>query len=508
MSSKLINDQISENQSEQNASGSDPSGRELHGADISNDSLGRQSREENKMGVMPENRLLISMAWPMMLSMLVQALYNVVDTMFVSRITTSEKVYDSAGNFVSAGTDAISALGFAFPIQMIIISLAVGTGVGVNALLSRALGEKNQKVVDKTAANAIFLMFMSYLISLFIGIFLSHVLIKGQGAFGRQLEYGTTYLTIVCCFSIMVYMEIMLERLLQATGRTFLSMIPQVTGAVINCIMDPMLIFGIGPFPEMGVAGAAVATVFGQMAATIIGLNFNLKKNPDINFRWKYLKPDLGIIKRIYTVGLPAIIMQGIGSIMNFGMNSVIHSLNQNAVAVFTVYYKLQSFFFMPTFGLSNAMVPIVAYNFGARKKNRMLKTLKLAELYGFLMLFLGFLCFEIIPDKLLMIFDTGDSSLITIGVPALRVIGIHYLIAWFSIITINFLQALGNGIYSMTVSICRQLAVLLPAAYILGRIGGINMLWWSFPIAEVISASLTFIFFRHMKRTVVDKIK
>lgn len=459
------------------------------------------------MGTMPVGKLLVTMSLPLIISNFVQALYNVVDSIFVSRITTDELIYDEAGELISAGTDAISALGLAFPIQLIIIALAIGTSVGVSSLLSRSLGEKDNETADKTAAHGIFLMACSYLVSLSIGLFFARALIAGQGATGRQLEYGTTYLRIICCCSIGVYMEIMLERLLQSTGRSNLSMIPQMTGAVINCIMDPILIFGLFGFPKLGVAGAAFATVFGQVVATCLGIYLNVKKNPEIHLTLRHFRPEMRIIKGIYSVGLPAIVMQSIGSVMNFGMNAILLGLNRNAVAVFTVYYKLQSFFFMPIFGLNSSLVPIIAYNYGARSRARLKKAYRLSLIMGFFLLFVGFICFELIPGPLLKIFDTGDDSLMALGVPALRIIGIHYLIAWYCILTGAVFQALGNGIYSLLVSLLRQLIALMPAAYILGRIGGMDLVWWSFPIAEIVSLATNLYFYYRINRDVISKI-
>ena len=456
---------------------------------------------------MPVGKLLITMSLPLIISYFVQALYNVVDSVFVSRITTDELIYDEAGELISAGTDAISALGLAFPIQLVIIALAVGTSVGVSSLLSRSLGEKDQETADKTAAHGLFLMACSYLVSLSIGLFFAKALIAGQGATGRQLEYGTTYLRIICCCSIGVYMEIMLERLLQSTGRSHLSMIPQTAGAVINCIMDPILIFGLFGMPKLGVAGAAFATVFGQFAATCIGIYLNVKKNPEIHLTLRHFRPEMRIVKGIYSVGLPAIVMQSIGSVMNFGMNAILLDINRNAVAVFTVYYKLQSFFFMPIFGLNSSLVPIIAYNYGARHKARLKKAFRLSLALGFFLLFIGFLSFEIIPKQLLQIFDTGDDSLIALGVPALRIIAIHYLLAWYCILAGSVFQALGNGVYSLVVSLMRQLAALLPAAFILGRIGGLPLVWWSFPIAEMVSLMTTAFYYYRINKNVISKM-
>lgn len=466
-----------------------------------------EETRENKMGVMPVNRLLISMALPMMISMLVQALYNVVDSMFVARITTNEQVFDSAGNLITAGTDAISALGLAFPVQMLLVAVGTGTGVGVNAIVSKALGEKNQKRADKAATHGVFLAVCSYLIFLFIGIFLAGAIIRGQGATGRTLEYGTTYLTIICTCSIGFYIQLMFERLLQSTGRTIYTMFTQGTGAIVNIILDPILIFGYFGLPKMGVAGAAIATVLGQWVAGVLAVILNKTKNPDLHVGFRGFKPEMKMIGRIYSVGLPSIIMQAVGSVMNFGMNTIITGINAAGVAVFTVYYKLQSFFFMPIFGMNNGMIPIVAYNYGAQRRNRLIKTVKLSMLYAFLLMSMGFAAFQLIPDKLLLLFDTGDPSLLAIGVPALRIIAWHYLIAWFCIIAGSMFQALGNGVYSLVVSVARQLVILLPAAYILGRIGGLDSIWWAFPLAELMSGAVSLFFTFRINRKIIRNI-
>ena len=463
--------------------------------------------KENKMGTMPVNRLMLSMAVPLMLSNLVQALYNIVDSIFVSRITTDEIVLDAAGQPVSAGTDAISALGLAFPVQIIIIAICMGTSIGVGSLLSRSLGEGNRKKVNNVALHGIVLMLISYVFSLLMGVFFSRALIAGQGATGRTLEYGSTYLRIICCLCIGVYMEITFERLLQSTGRTLLAMIPQLTGALTNVIMDPILIFGLLGAPKLGVAGAAYATVFGQIIATVLGIILNVKYNPDLNLNPSGFHFDTGLVKDIYVVGGPAIALQAVGSVMNYGMNYILMGLDQAAVAVFTIYYKLQSFFFMPIFGLNNSVIAIVAYNFGAKNRTRMKEAHRVALKYGFCILFLGFLAFELVPDRLISIFNTGDASLVTIGMPALRVIGLTYLLAWYCIITGGVFQAVGNGVYSMIVSLSRQLLALLPAAWLFARIGGLRLVWWSFPVAEVVSLIITVYFYRRIDRDVISKV-
>ncbi len=454
--------------------------------------------KENKMGIVPIPRLLTGMAFPMVISMLVQACYNVVDSIFVARIKDDVVVSGSAG------TAALNAVGMAFPVQMLLIAFATGTCVGVNAVLSKALGEKDQKTADQTANNGIFLAGCNFILFLIIGVFFSGFLIRMQGGEGLVLTYGTQYLTIVCACSFGIYTQFIFERLLQATGRTFYSMITQMTGAVINIVLDPIFIFGLFGMPEMKVAGAALATVIGQICAAILAIIINVRKNTDIHVNLKGFRPNLRIIARVYQVGFPSIVMQAIGSVMTSSMNRILSGLNTDSVAVFTVYFKLQSLFFMPVFGLNNGMVPILAYNYGARKRKRMVQTIKLSMAYAFLFMLVGFILFEIIPETLLRIFDTGDPSLIILGVPALRIIGFHFLAAWFCIISGTVFQALGNGIYSLIVSVARQLVVLIPVAYVLSKIGGLDLIWWAFPIAEVISLCVSaYLLFRIYRKII-----
>ena len=451
-----------------------------------------QNIQENKMGVMPVNKLLLNMSLPMMLSMLVQALYNIVDSIFVSRVSEN----------------ALTAVSLAFPIQTLMIALGTGTGVGINALLAKQLGEKNYKQVNKTAMNGSFLAVLCYLVFLIIGIvavrpfYASQV--KAEDA--EILVMGVEYLYIVCIGSFGLYAQLIGEKLLQATGLTVYSMISQVFGAVTNIILDPILIFGLCGMPKMGVAGAALATVIGQIIGGAFSIYFNIRKNHEITFSIKGFRPDGGTIGRIYKVGLPSIIMQSIGSIMTYGMNLILIGFSSTAAAVFGVYFKLQSFFFMPVFGLNNGMVPIVAFNYGAGKRKRLVKTIKLSMGYAFLLLFLGFLVFECAPATLLGLFDASED-MITIGVPALRTIGIHFLVAWYCIIAGSVFQALGNGVYSLVVSVARQLVVLLPAAYILAKLGGLHAVWWSFPIAEIMSFMVSTFFLIAIYRKVISKI-
>ncbi len=445
---------------------------------------------ENKMGVMPVNRLLISMSLPMMISMLVQALYNIVDSVFVSRIDEN----------------ALTAVSLAFPLQTLMIALGTGTGVGVNALLSKSLGEKDYDKANKAAVNGVFLSAVSYVLFLLVGLFAVGPFYHTQTTDAAITAYGKQYLTIVCCFSFGMYTQFIFERLLQSTGKTIYTMITQGTGAIINIILDPILIFGLFGLPKMGVAGAAAATVIGQVLAGIFAIIVNHKKNTEIELRFKGFKPDKRTIGQIYIVGVPSIIMQAIGSVMTYGMNRILMGFTSTAAAVFGVYFKLQSFIFMPIFGLNNGMVPIVAYNYGAKNKERLIKTVKLSILYAMGIMCIGFLVFQIFPAQLFSLFDASEQML-TIGVPALRTISVSFLLAGFCIICGSVFQALGNGVYSMLTSLARQLFVLLPVAYLLARTGNVNNVWWSFPIAELVSLTMTVIFLLRINRNIISRI-
>jgi putative MATE family efflux protein len=446
-----------------------------------------QETKENKMGVMPEGRLLLNMSLPMMVSMLVQALYNIVDSIFVAKISE----------------DALTAVSLAFPLQTLLVAIGAGTGVGVNALISRGLGEKRQEKVDAVAVNGIFVYIISYLVVVVFALLAVRPFYRLQTGEGQEniMELGITYLSIVMLFSFGVFAQFIFERMLQATGRTFFTMISQMTGAIINIILDPILIFGLLGAPKLGIAGAAIATVIGQVIASIIAMTYNLKKNTDVHISFRGFRPNGKIIKDIYMIGIPSIIMQSIGSVMTAGMNLILMGMSSTAAAVFGVYFKLQSFFFMPVFGLNNGLIPIISYNYGAKKKSRMLNTLKYGYGIAFFFTFIGFLAFMLIPDKLLGLFNASEAML-AIGVPALRIIAVHFLIAWFCIVTGTLFQAVGNAIYSMFVSVARQLVVLLPAAYILAKIGGLSLIWWSFPIAEIMSMMISLICLRLTMKT------
>lgn len=440
------------------------------------------------MGVMPVNKLLITMALPMIISMLVQAMYNIVDSIFVSRICE----------------DALTAVSLAFPMQNLMIAVASGTGVGMNALLSRSLGEKNQESANAAAKHGIFLALCSYLVFLLFGLIACGFFFRTQTDSTVIIRYGETYLSICCICSIGIFMQMNFERILQATGRTFYSMITQTVGAVINIILDPILIFGMCGMPEMGIAGAAVATVFGQIVASLLAIFFNIRFNTDVSLNFRGFRPQGRIIRQIYSVGIPSILMMSISSVMVYGMNRILLAFTSTATAVFGVYFKLQSFIFMPIFGMNNGMVPIVAYNYGAAKPDRILKTIKLAMTYAEAFMLIGLAAFQLIPDVLLSMFN-ASTDMLAIGEPALRTISWSFLVAGICIICSSTFQALGNGMYSLLVSFARQLVVLLPAAFLLSLTGDVNAVWWSFPIAEVASLTCSLLFLRRMhQRTIV----
>lgn len=446
--------------------------------------------QENKMGVMPVNKLLITMSLPMMISMLVQALYNIVDSVFVSMVSEN----------------ALTAVSMAFPIQTLMIAFAGGTTVGVNALLSRSLGEKEYDRANQAATNGIFLAVVGFAVFFIVGIFASRPFFMSQTKVEEIVVYGTEYLTVCCCASLGMFMQFIFEKLLQSTGKTFYTMITQGAGAIVNLILDPIFIFGYLGVPAMGVAGAAIATVIGQFVAAGLAIFFNFKYNKEIHISFKGFKPNLKLIGIIYQVGLPSIIMQSIGSVMTYGMNRILVTFTETATAVFGVYFKLQSFIFMPVFGLNNGMVPIIAYNYGAGKKDRVIKTMKLSIMYAVSIMLVGLAIMEIFPHILLGFFNASENML-AIGVPALRIICLSFVFAGYCIVTGSVFQALGNGVYSMLVSVARQLLVLLPVAYFLSKLGNVNYVWWSFPIAELMSLAMTTFFLIKINRKIISHI-
>ena len=436
--------------------------------------LAQEIIQENKMGTMPVGKLLANMALPMALSMLVQALYNVVDSIYVSQISDS----------------AVTALSLAFPIQNLQIGFAVGVGVGVNSLLSKSLGERNQEAVNKTAGNGLVMMAIVTALFMLFGIFGVRPYYTMQSDVASTVEGGIAYTRICCLFVAGSFLQILCERLLQSTGRTVYSMITQSAGAIANIVLDPVFIFGWFGLPAMGIAGAAVATVIGQWLGALTGLYFNLRRNPDVQFARKYIRLDREIAGSILTVGVPAMIMNGIGSVMTFGMNQILQGFSETATAVFGIYFKLQSFFFMPVFGLNGATISIVAYNYGARKPERITKVLKLAAGAALTLMLAGLLVFQVYPDILLDMFNPTEAFL-QIGRVCLRTISWSFPIAALGIVLSASFQALGNGVYAAITSLCRQLVVLLPVAYLMSLTGNVNLVWLAFPIAEVFSGAL-----------------
>lgn len=448
--------------------------------------------KENKMGTMPINKLLVNMSLPMIISMLVQALYNVVDSIFVSQISEN----------------ALSAVSLAFPVQNFMVAFGVGTGVGINALLSRSLGEKNFEEANKAANNGIFLAVLSYLLFLIIGILFSKSFFEWQTDIKEIVDGGYTYLIICTTCSFGLYGQLVFEKLMQSTGKTLYSMMTQLVGAIINIILDPILIFGLFGFPKMGISGAAIATVIGQTSGMSLGIYLNNTKNKEIKVKIKGFRPDLKTIRDIYSVGVPSIIMASIGSVMTFCINKIILVFTSTATAVFGVYFKLQSFIFMPVFGINNGMVPIISYNYGAKNEERLMKTVKISITYAIAIMIIGLGIFQIFPKQLLGLFNASEE-MITIGVPALRTISLSFLFAGYCIVVGSMFQALGNGIMSLIISVGRQLVVLLPVAYLLSKTNNLNLVWWAFPIAELASVFLSFIGFKYVyKKEILPLVK
>lgn len=449
--------------------------------------MNEETPRENRMGTEHIPSLLMKMALPMMLSMLVQALYNVVDSIFVAKISE----------------DALTALSVAFPLQNLMIAFATGLGVGINSLLSRALGEKDQKKADAAAGNGLFLELCAALLFVFIGFVLGPSFVRSQTSSAIVADHGITYVRICIGMGAFCFIAIFYERMLQATGKTHLAMIGQLVGALINIIFDPILIFGLLGFPKLGVAGAAIATVFGQFCGAMVALAIHQKKNREIRITLSGLRPRSFTVRTILSVGVPSIIMGSIGSVMTYCVNRILDGFSSTAVAVFGVYFKLQSFFFMPVFGLNNAMVPLIAYNYGARRPARMKQTIRWAIIYACSIMAVGLLLMQLMPDVFLRLFDASDDML-RIGVPALRTISLAFVGAGYAIVLSSTFQALGKGLYSMFVSIARQLVVLVPVAWLLSRTGQLSAVWWAFPIAELMSALVSTLFFFHLKKTLL----
>ncbi len=441
-------------------------------------------RQENKMGVMPIPKLLITMSLPMIISMLVQALYNIVDSIFVAQLNEA----------------ALTAVSLAFPVQNLMIAVAAGTGVGINALLSKSLGERKFDTANQIARNGIFLGFLSFLVFAILGALGSRLFFEAQTDDVQIIEYGTQYMSVITVASIGIFLQVTFERLMQSTGKTIFNMVIQGTGAIINIILDPILIFGWFGLPAMGVTGAAVATVAGQIIAAILGMILNYKFNKEIDLNMKGFRPCRETIGNIYKIGVPSILMQSIGSLTTFCMNNILLMFTSTAATVFGVYFKLQSFIFMPVFGLTNGMIPIVAYNYGARDKKRIQQTIKLSAMIAVGIMLVGLVVFQTIPDKLLLLFDASEHML-KIGVPALRTISLSFVFAGYCIVTSCVFQALGNGVYSLILSLARQIIIILPVAFAFAKWFGLDLVWYAYPIAEVASVIICSVMLRRIFR-------
>ncbi|MBB1534650.1 MATE family efflux transporter [Leptotrichia sp.] len=451
--------------------------------------LTKRKRPENKMGTMPINKLIINMSLPLITSMFVQAFYNIVDSLFVARINEN----------------ALTAVSMSFPAQNLMISAGVGVGVGITALIARYLGAHDEKGITRVVHNGIFLGILNSILFALFGIFLAKFYFEFQKASGIIETYGIQYLSICSIFAFSIIMEITFERMLIASGKTIYTMITQSTGAIINIIFDPILIFGLFGFPKMGIVGAAVATIFGQTVAMFMALYFNVAKNHEVRISIKKFAVDFKTIVNIYEIGFPSIVMQSAASFMIFQLNNLLASFSTTATAVLGVYFKLQSFVILPVFGLNNSVISIVSYNYGAGKIKRLLKTVKVANIYAFSIMLAGFVLCQILPSQILKIFDASDNML-AIGVPALRIISFSFLIAPFSIVLSGTFQALGKGTFSLIISLIRQLIVILPLSYLLSRVMGMKGVWVAFPIAEIVAGILTIIYLRKLYKNEIMK--
>ena len=442
------------------------------------------------MGYMPIPRLLYSMALPMMISMLVQAMYNIVDSIFVARISEQ----------------ALTSVSLAFPMQNLMIGVGTGIGIGTNALLSRKLGERDLETADRSAMQGVFLSICAYILFAILGLTVTGAFFRGQTQVPEIIHGGIRYLTIICLCSFGLFGQMITERLLQSTGLTFYSMITQMTGAIINIILDPIMIFGLFGFPRMGIAGAAAATVFGQFSATVLAVWFNLTRNREIHFRWKNIRPDPVMIRQILLIGVPSLIMVAIGSIMTFFMNRILGVFSSTAVAVFGVYFRMQSFIMMPVFGLNGGVIPIIAYNYGARKKERILQTIRLSVITAMGVMLAGMMLLQLFPGKMLLLFDASENML-SIGIPAFRTISLSFIMAGYCIVASSVFQAFGRSVLGMIMSLVRQLFVLLPAAWLLSRTGDVNLVWWAWPLAELAAVLISTLFLRKINREIIDHL-
>ena len=449
--------------------------------------------ESNKMKDMPVNKLMIQMGIPMILSMALQAVYNIVDSAFV-------------GNMRVGSEAALNALTLVFPVQMLMVAAGIGTGVGTNALLARTLGQGNREKAAKVAGNSLFLGVIIYVVCLLFGIFGVKAYISSQTVDAEVLEMGVSYLRI-CCVILCIIFFSLFEKLLQATGRSLYSTIGQVVGAVVNIILDPIMIYGIGPCPEMGVKGAAYATVIGQVASAVLLLIFHMKLNREFGHGPKYMKPNAGVIKEIYAIGLPAIIAQALMSIMVYVMNLIL-KFNPSAQTAYGLFYKVQQFVLFLAFGLRDAITPIIAFAYGMRSKKRIQDGIKYGIIYTIALMILGIAITEIFPGAFAMLFNAGQSREYFIA--AMRVISVSFLFAGINVAYQGIYQALDGGLESLVISLLRQLIIILPLAGIFSlfvRNGqmGVSLIWWAFPITEIISCFVGYVFLKKIRKNRVD---
>ena len=417
----------------------------------------------NKMGTMPIGKLIATMSWPAILSMLIQALYNIVDSIFVSMISEQ----------------ALSAVTYIFPVQMLLIAVGVGTGVGINSLISRRLGAKRFEEANMAASCGYRLSFFNWIGFALIGIIFSNIYMNFLSDTPYIVENGIDYMRIITIGSIFVLVQVTTEKILQATGNMLFPMLCSIVGAATNIVLDPILIFGIGPFPQMGVTGAAVATIIGQLFSMILGQILLFRKDHQVVVKVRGFKMEKNVIRDIYSVGLPAILMQAMLSILQFGLNAILAGLSETAVAVNGVYGRLQSFIFMPVFGLNQGALPVMGYNYGARDKERLTKAFKVAFLIAFVIMTVGLILFQLFPRQFLSLFNASEG-MYQIGIPALRTISLCFIPASFGILASSFFQATGHGVMSLWASLIRQMIGILPLAWLLARLGGLGMVWFS----------------------------
>lgn len=448
-----------------------------------------EQTKENKMGTAPITPLIWKMALPAILSMMVQALYNIVDSIFVAKISSQ----------------ALSAISIAFPIQMLMVAIGVGTAIGINSLVARRLGEGRQEQADSAATHGLLLGFMNWIIIALIGIFFTNAFFRMTTDNASIISLGSTYTHIVTIFSFGVFIETCVEKTLQATGNMIYPMLSQLLGCVINIILDPILIFGLGPVPKLGIAGAAIATVFGQIVAMLFCLIILFTKNHDIHVTFRNFRFSWKTIGEIYEVGIPAIVMQAISSFLITLLNLILIQFSEAAVNVFGIYYKLQSFVFMPVFGLNQGVMPVLGYNYGAHNKKRLLSGFRTGVIGAAVIMFVGTILFHLIPGPLLSLFD-ADATTMKIGIPALKTISLCFVPAAFGIMFSTLFQACGMGIRSLILSLIRQLICILPSAWILSKIS-LGAVWYAFPIAEFVAFILGVVFFYYMNKKVIQKL-